>query len=433
MKTSDALHDRQAAVAESVSHWFKQSAEADKERAACFARTKWPHVQERQRLGFILGACQYPSGLLDRQPAYASWQRLAERVEREGSSADALLLTGDQIYIDVTAGLFDPTQLDDGYRRAYERWLHQPAISRLMARIPPLCMLDDHEIHNNWEPLAKHSDEQLQKGIETALKRGRENYLRYQRASGPFPQAASTDRASPNLWYSLESRGLPVFVADTRTERNHRPVKDLLGAGIMSPEQFHELTAWLQKPELAGLPKIVVSPSILLPRHSRVASTDYKRNGALCTEMQALHSDSWDGYPSSFYNMLSLILEKEIQNVVFVSGDEHLGCFAEARLSRPDRQENEISVYSIHTSALYAPYPFANAHPSDLVAEESFRFQTTQNTKPCQCRVEAEFVSGQGFTLLNFAKDADGRWVMSCEFERADSERDLLFTRTLSV
>jgi cholesterol oxidase len=79
-------------------------------------------------------------------------------------------------------------------------------------------------------------------------------------------------------------------------------------------------------------------------------------------------SDSWEGYPGNFARLLYFIAANEISNVVFLSGDEHLGCVASADLSLViEKVTRKARIVSIHASGLYAPFPFANAKPEDFV------------------------------------------------------------------
>ena len=56
-------------------------------------------------------SCQFPAGLIDALPAGASLNALSQQVEK-GHIA-AVLMLGDQIYADATAGLADPTRHDE--------------------------------------------------------------------------------------------------------------------------------------------------------------------------------------------------------------------------------------------------------------------------------------------------------------------------------
>jgi phosphodiesterase/alkaline phosphatase D-like protein len=163
---------------------------------------------------------------------------------------------------------------------------------------------------------------------------------------------------------------------------------------------------WLRA-QPADVPKIIASPAILLPRHSRALQPGQVAG--------ALQSDSWDGYPRSLYSVLAYIVNKRIPNVVFVSGDEHLACVARIEVALGD--SDPIVIHSVHSSPLFAPFPFANSKREDLVATEAFKFPAA-NTGPFHCTVDTKFgAPGDGFSVLRFYRH-EGAWMMECDFDR---------------
>ena len=83
----------------------------------------------------------------------SSFARLADLLDnRDAPRPSLLLLLGNQVYIDETAGLFDPSLRDGLFRAPYERWLSSPCVHEVLCRLPVECGLDDHEIRDRWEP-----------------------------------------------------------------------------------------------------------------------------------------------------------------------------------------------------------------------------------------------------------------------------------------
>ncbi len=158
-------------------------------------------------------------------------------------------------------------------------------------------------------------------------------------------------------------------MADTRTERKMRTARHVAPARIMSHAQMAKLLDWLSDGKHKDMPKIVATPSILLPRHARAL----QRNRVV----SALRSDGWDGYPHSLREVLTHIAREKIRNVVFVSGDEHLACVARVVLDAGDG--DPVVFHSVHSSPLFAPFPFANSVREDLVAHEDFDFHPTRD------------------------------------------------------
>jgi cholesterol oxidase len=337
-----------------------------------------PTPKDSGWISFAVGSCQYPPGLLDSVPAYRSYERLSQLLKtRRGKAVSFVVLAGDQIYSDATAGLFDPGALDDRYKRPYEKLFSNKHVRDVLRRRPAYMMLDDHEISDNWEP---ESDQAARDANEAALA----GFRKYQRAKdGPVIQ----------LWYTFKIGKLNFFMGDTRSERDNRAVSNIDKAAIMSEEQMSALLTWLKDCE--G-PKFLVTPSVLGLRRRDLVDA----GPAAC-----LTCDGWQGYPASMQRLLAFICLNNIENVVFLSGDEHLSCDMTLTLSaRPDQA---LQVRSIHASPLYAPYPFANSRQEDFVPSQpdnpdrfSFDYPNGEKMPTITCEVVATFNEGEGFAIL---------------------------------
>ena len=145
----------------------------------------------------------------------------------------------------------------------------------------------------------------------------------------------------------------------------------------------------------------------VLPRHRVAAQWNFPKS--------SLRSDGWDGYPNSLFKLLKEITDKQYKNVVFLSGDEHLPCFAQIVLTKKDSSK-KVVVHSIHTAAAFAPYPFANSmKEKHLVCEKIFF-----DNQNYQCQVETTYPKlGDGMTFLRVWKDKNGgAWRIRCEFAK---------------
>ena len=353
---------------------------------------------------FALASCQYPSDFLDhmpdsehatRGPADASLLALADLLGESGAPT-LLLLAGDQVYIDATAGLFDPKVTDDRFRMAYERRGQSRGVMAVMQRLDLAVetMLDDHEIRDNW---ANDPDPKM-RSKDTDIVSGKQAYLKYQRGK--------TGRLPAHLWRNFTHDGIPFFLSDTRTEREGRTASNWNKARIMGPKQFDKLCEWLTRPEYAELPKFVLTPSAILPRRREVAEDPS------C----ALHSDAWDGYPRSVHALLKFVCDEEITRIVFLSGDEHLSSLVTARVTNCITGKQCI-LHSVHSSGLYAPYPFANGVADNFQADETFFFPDLASG-PYRCEVQTSFAPGDGFALLTAAHHPSG-WRLNVDFHNA--------------
>ncbi|AXQ29174.1 hypothetical protein D0B54_10960 [Solimonas sp. K1W22B-7] len=362
-------------------------------------------------LRLALGSCLYPPGILNERPAYRAWDLLNQRLdrrERDPLRPDLLVLTGDQIYADATAGMFDPTLADDRYRKPYETWLRNRSVRRVLGRVPLLTLPDDHELDDNWAPLPAEASDAARARNRELQERGLRAFLRYQRLQ--WTATAEETLAQP-LWRALEVQGVPLFLLDTRSRRSGR------GPGseqsLLGQAQWQALRTWLlAQPQ--DCPKLIVSPSVLLPRHryampARLAfGQEDRSNRASC------RSDGWDGYPGDLFTLLDLIGASGLRGLVFLSGDEHLGLFTRARLRRPDGS-GEVLLHSIHSAGLNTPYRFANADPAELALQETLRFQGASGE--WECEVDSQVFEGAGFTLLSLQRQADEGWRLHCRFD----------------
>ena len=320
-----------------------------------------------------------------------------------------LLLLGDQVYTDATAGLFDPKVTDDKYRISYQTWAASRGVgkARLRRWLEIQYQPDDHEIIDNWEP-----------GGKTDPSPGIDYFWKKQRRARPLGQ----------IWLdNFVHGGLPFFLGDTRTERDGRTVQKLSTqcdgrtvqnwrtARIMKKAQYDALCAWMVAPANAKLPKFFAAPSALLPRRLVVA-----RDPAC-----ALHSDAWDGYPCSLHALLAYACDNEVKGLVFLSGDEHISDLVRARVSDLHTGK-QCTLHSVHSSALYAPYPFANAIPEDFARSETFRFPDPPDAMAGRycCEVETMFAPpGDGFAVLK-AQPSNGGWQLEVIFHGADGPKD---------
>jgi cholesterol oxidase len=342
-----------------------------------------PSAAQAPKVCFAFGSCQYPAGLLDRPMAEASYTRLANML-KDGSAPkpEFLLLLGDQIYSDASAGLLDPTNADDRYRRPTEELFRLRPVRQVMRRIPIYAMLDDHELSDNWEPY-------FQGAAGKQLMQGMDVYWTYQRGRlGPT-----------NMWFERWGPGWALFVADSRSQREPRrgPMNKAL---LLGAEQTLRLEEWLDRQPADSL-KFVATSSMLLPRHVQHGDP--------------LRLDGWDGYPASLHRMLAFVHSRKIQNLVFLSGDEHLGCSATIKVfDANDRHDPGVEFRSVHAPALYAPFPFANCLPESLLLQDEFAF-TEPDGRRLRCEVRAEISEPRrdGFCLVQ-ADRVTGAWKVDC-------------------
>ena len=384
-----------------------------------------------------VASCQYPHGPLDREPAQASLQRMAQRAR--AGDIDLALFLGDQIYADATAGLVDPLRRDERYEHPHERAQSAPGLRQVLAALPAVMALDDHELVDNWEPPPPGggSDAALWALRETSRRDGAWAYWTYERLR-PKPRETGAPRTADKIF---RFGGLPIFLADTRLGRGARPLGtgEAARAQILSRRTWWRLEAWLLRHRHAL--KIVATPALLLPRRREVARDP----------SAAIRSDSWDGFPASLERLLDFMARHRIGRTVFLSGDEHHAMRCDITLQAPARPAGQVRadrcalpaessgssghsgsaesrgwarsdqptpppvhLLSLHSSALYAPFPFANGRPADV---SDTPFTTRHGTRVSLHTTPAP--PGDGFAIVTADPEATALEAVGVEWVRA--------------
>jgi len=141
------------------------------------------------------------------------------------------------------------------------------------------------------------------------------------------------------LYYTFNMGGYPFFVMDTRTQR-YKEVEDdvdddlndnhLIGRPSLDPKnepsQLTRLLDWLQTQQRdnGNVPKFIVSSSVFVPnsmgeRWGTETPFGDPNAGKRLRRLQS--SDAWPGFPQTRRAILQCIVDNQVQNVVFLSGD----------------------------------------------------------------------------------------------------------------
>lgn len=175
----------------------------------------------------------------------ALWDRLAR--EHVANPFGLLLQGGDQLYADEmlqvqeaswrwekgeAPGSVDVAGLAEAMRgfivQRYLELYSQPAPAWLMARVPSLCMWDDHDICDGWGSLY---EAQLDSVVgRTVFAVAREAFLVFQQGVPPDEVPSTVgDATGQSLTWSVELPGLTLIAPDLRSER--RPDRVMGEAG----------------------------------------------------------------------------------------------------------------------------------------------------------------------------------------------------------
>ena len=431
------------AVKESRGMWKEAVASGMKSRRACDSGydekpdSVWlPQAllrrldPERGTLDFAVASCRYAASRVDREQADALFDRLRGMLEpdpEEGAasgeaksnavaSADApvpapslLLLAGDQIYADATAGLFDSKNRRERFYDSYREAWTAPNAREVLRRLPTYMMMDDHEIGDDWHPEERDPDGMRQWGHHA--------YKEYPHALSPGNARELCEKAHKipdrySYFYDFEAAGFPFFVCDTRTGRKGR-------SRIMTGVQFEALKCWLMKKDLdhGDRPKFVVSPSIVVPFLGAARGSDG----------YGPRSDGWEGFPRSLEKLFSFIAQAKIRNIVFLCGDPHLSMVSEIFFEGDGL--GDLRAACIVASPLYAPFPFANRDPREFApqgrlaleggATMRYELKAFRNGDPAPA--DARFVTGDSFTMVGARRDA-ARWRVSASVYRRQGQ-----------
>lgn len=353
---------------------------------AWIAAVQPPGAAAQDRLCLALASCQYGPGLVDARPAEASYRRLAQRLDETGTPRpQLLLLLGDQVYVDDTAGLFDADGSDDP-AAAYLQAFRMPALRRVTGALPSCPLLDDHEVVDDWEP--EHPPMPAHRAALDA-------YVAFQHKLVADPAALSPDTPFD---YTLAPAGFPVYMLDTRSRRGARSLRPgpqhVERAALCLPAQMQALAQWLERGP-AELPRFIASSVTVFPM---------PRSAVFGAAPERIGLDDWSGYPATQRELLALIRRSRARHVVLLSGDRHMSSVSSLWLTRPDGTPMEV--VSIVASGLYAPWPFANARADEFWLDGTLNADDVQRNGFEASMLTAAVGSGNGFAQLLLCRDA---------------------------
>lgn len=322
------------------------------------------------QMSFIFGSCRYTGFFAKAKQSDLVFGPVLKEASRKRSGIEAsfVLMAGDQIYADQLNRF--PLMKADTFEEFQERYhsaFKTPNMRKLLRSKPIYMILDDHEIEDNWSKDRLDETSFFQIDKKKLFNMALDRYMSYQWSHGPrnFGQ---------KLYYTFDCGGYPFFVCDLRTQRrmnsngnevtlddNHMMGRPSYGMGPQS--QVDRLTNWL-KSQPKNVPKFIVLSSVFAPNPISA------RNAASVRSKEK--SDSWPAFPETRRAILECIVENDIQNVIFVSGDIHCANFAEMYFESDNQKfENakNLKLYNVTSSAFHWPFPMADGEPSDFVQD----------------------------------------------------------------
>ncbi|OZG70131.1 hypothetical protein BTA51_27570 [Hahella sp. CCB-MM4] len=316
----------------------------------------------RNSFNFLVGSCRYPGTPFEREIS----DRIFDVMYRQLSAADGpdkIFFIGDQIYADATANLLPAEPASEYYTGRYRSALSSPNIRKLLGAIPTHFAIDDHEFSDNWSGHWPDSMPDQKLAFEDARSAALYflgDYRQVDSSSSEDNLQQSLVNHRPTLWYPLQTGDesvCPVFITDTRSERQFRQIGSERTAHMISEDrQLPELINWLIESQASypAHPKFIFSGSVMAPLSKK-----------LCTFPELwLDQDDWLGYPATLARVIETIVENQIQNVIFVGGDLHISSIS--RLSFHHTGHKSVTAWQLVSSGLYAPLPFTATKPAEV-------------------------------------------------------------------
>jgi alkaline phosphatase D len=208
------------------------------------------------------------------------------------------------------------------YRRKYELYRSDPALRKVQARFPTVMLWDDHEVQDNYAG-----------GDPTGGLPPDHHYSRKRRAAAykAFFETMPYSPPKPDRIYRRLrfGRTVDLLVMDQRQYRANQPCNDAVApacADWNQPRAFLGRTQmnWL-KGQLAASKaawKVLANEVMIMP--TKVLGGSY------------FTFDSWQGYPQEREELLAFIRDRQIKDVVFVTGDIHIFVAGDVRTNMGD-------------------------------------------------------------------------------------------------
>ncbi|CAM4010285.1 alkaline phosphatase D family protein [Palleronia rufa] len=275
-------------------------------------------------------------GDLDRPPQDRNlmWSHLARRLDAE--TVQLLIHGGDQIYADEVTRVhplsrdwpndvpdrLDADQardlraaLDDAFFRRYATQWPQPGYENVVARVPSVCMWDDHDICDGWGSLRRRA--QASDVARVLFDAAREAFLLFQFGCHPDERPGISLGSGRALSWRVDLPGLSVVAPDLRSTRTKR--------NVMDGDTWSGFLKGLERTEERVL--LVSSVPALGPRLSLV-----ERLMKLTRRMEDYEDDlrdQWQSYAhrtewQRFLRALMAVHDRDGHAVTVLSGEIHL-------------------------------------------------------------------------------------------------------------
>ncbi len=309
-------------------------------------RTRTAPEGDVEKLRFAVATCsKYNAGY------FSSYSHLANR-----NDLNAVIHLGDYFYeyAEEVDGPLERADLEpanetitlEDYRCRHGFYKLDPDLLRLHQQHPVIAIWDDHEIANNaWRDGAQnHQDDEgdFWERKEAAW----QAYFEW------MPLREDPNDDLPNVYRKLSYGNLAdLIMLDTRHEARDEQIEDLTNPDILNPDRSIlgvEQKEWLlNELENSAAQWKVIGNQVVF---STVNTLDLLDN-----------FDGWDGYPAERETIVNHIDSLEIDDVVFLTGDIHIGIAADVALQPFDEYDPVLGTGYDETNG-------DGAHAVELVA-----------------------------------------------------------------
>jgi alkaline phosphatase D len=208
------------------------------------------------------------------------------------------------------------------YRSKYALYRSDPVLRKLHARFPMISVWDDHEVQDNYAGLAAGGG--LEPAKRFSLRRRRAAYKAFFESMPLFP-------AGGRRIYRAQRHGANVdlLLLDERQYRQDQPCGDAVAPPCAGYEQPRDLLGRGQmdfvKRRLetsTAAWKVICNQVMMMP--------------AKVTGGSFFTFDMWHGYPAEREELLQHLLQRQIKDVVFITGDIHTFIAGDVRTNQGD-------------------------------------------------------------------------------------------------
>lgn len=287
--------------------------------------------KEKEVASLAFGSCRYFAKILCWYPWLNTSDKIFEHVLNNKFNIDAFAVIGDYIYGDYF-NFMGQSQTYSQFMTLYEKAMNTRYFKELIASVPCLTILDDHEVSNNFG--AEYP--QANPAIYDA---GMRTYMTYQHMVTP----GYKDNINLNhLGYPFMIGNVPGFMMNARSNRNVSPPR------IIAAEEMVMVKNWLSASDKSPF-KVLMTSVPIFPIYANNPGQD---------------DDKWFAFKDQMMELLGYIDEQKISGVIICSGDIHKSLYAQIKTPQG------ITITTVIASPFFSPYGHDEGPNSELQTEK---------------------------------------------------------------